>query len=239
MNGDLRAPEATLASWHTVSISWNHVICQPEVDVCISSKLLLFVIKSCLSLHSLQGKFGHNISQRKCSFFISYCRYFQREWGRRCCKCHWTGNKSGNWAHLLFQMSGHRFLLKKNTSNPSKKQEETTTVELEYSFENCEVQTFQCWLKFFMCTAGTLTNRGKQAGCGAPGLTSVCERSWFIYDKALMFHNLCQSLLQQLHLVNRNCSLIGCHFFALKGIFKTTPLWHFCMVLGIKLHKLN
>lgn len=85
-SGDLRVSEATLTSWHTVSISWNHVVHQPEVAVCISSELLLFAIKSCLSSHSLQGKFGHNISQRKRSFFISYCGDFQRE-GHRLCKC--------------------------------------------------------------------------------------------------------------------------------------------------------
>lgn len=148
MNGDLRAPEAMLAFWHTVSISWNHVIRQPEVDVCISSKLLLFVIKSCLSLHSLQGKFGHNISQRKRSFFISYCRYFQREWGRRCCKRHWTSNKSGNWAHLLFQMSGHRFLLKKNTSTHQKSKKKQQQLSLNTVLKTVKSRLFSVGWSF-------------------------------------------------------------------------------------------
>ena len=126
-SGDLRVSEATLTSWHTVSISWNHVVHQPEVAVCISSELLLFAIKSCLSSHSLQGKFGHNISQRKRSFFISYCRDFQREGHRLCKCCHWTGSKSGNRTHLLFQMSGCRFLLKIYKSTHQKSNKESTT----------------------------------------------------------------------------------------------------------------
>lgn len=179
-SGDLRVSEAMLTSWHTVSISWNHVVHQPEVAVCISSELLLFAIKSCLSSHSLQGKFGHNISQRKRSFFISYCRDFQREGHRLCKCCHWTGSKSGNRTHLLFQMSGCRFLLKIYKSTHQKKQQRINNKNLSL---NTVLKAAKCRLFSdawsFSCAQQTpwKASRGKQTGSGALGLMSACKRS--------------------------------------------------------------